>query len=136
MRDPGSAALFESLSGASRRLLSPTCSRRGLARLHHDPALLQDRLGQEKEDPCPRCPGVRAGGFRTEQVTTNDLANESDSSREPQVHVYLVELGKYEGKLPKLYRYLKKYQREKIRAKMVNVIGDVGDPLRGIRSNR
>ena len=39
----------------------------------------------------------------------NDLANALDSRQAYQAEVYLFELGKYEGKLPELHRYLRKH---------------------------
>ncbi len=125
MRDPGSAALFESLL-AHRDDYYRQLAAEGLARLHHDPALLQDRLAQEKKITVRDALefALAASG----QINyINDLANELDSPGESQVHVYLVELGKYEGKLPELYRYFGSASA-KVRAKMVDVVGDVGDP--------
>ena len=57
----------------------------------------------------------------------NDLANALDSRQANQAEAYLYELGKYEGKLPELHRYLQS-SSPKIRAKMAHVIGNIGDP--------
>src|ERR1019366_1823373 len=105
MRDPGSAALFESLL-AHREDYYRQLAAEGLARLHHDPALLQDRYAQEKKIAVRNALAFEliASG---QDSYINDLANELDSSREAQVHTYLVELGKYENKLPQLYPYLR-----------------------------
>jgi len=125
MRDPGSAALFESLVGSSDDYYRELAAE-GLARLHHDPKLIQDRWGQEKKANVRNALAfalVTAG----QDNYLNDLANALDTRQDYQVHVYLVELGKFEGKLPELYRYLKS-RNPKVRAKMVKVLGDIGDP--------
>jgi HEAT repeat protein len=125
MRNPSSAPLFESLLGHSDDYYRELAAE-GLARLHHDPALMKDRYALEKK------PNVRnALAFALVEAGQNnyinDLANALDSRQDYQVHVYLVELGKFDNKLPELYRYLKS-TNPKVRAKMVSVIGDIGDP--------
>lgn len=125
MRDPGSAALFESLLGHSDDYYRELAAE-GLARIHHDPAVLKDRYAQEKKTNVRNALAfaLAAAG---ENNAINDLANALDSSQEPQVHVYLVELGKFEGKLDELHRYLRSTS-PKVRARMVNVVGDIGNP--------
>lgn len=125
MRNTSSAALFESLLGSQDDTYRELAAE-GLARLHHDPKILQDRYGSEKK------PNVRnALAFALAEAGQdnyiNDLANALDSRQDYQVHVYLVELGKYDNKLNELYRYLKS-TNPKVRAKMVNVIGEIGNP--------
>jgi HEAT repeat protein len=125
MRNAGSAPLFESLLGHSDDYYRELAAE-GLARLHHDPQLLKDRYALEKK------PNVRnALAFALVEAGQddyiNDLANALDSRQDYQVHVYLVEMGKFDGKLQELYRYLKS-TNPKIRAKMVNVIGEIADP--------
>jgi len=124
MRDPGSAALFESLLGNPDDYFRELAAE-GLARLHSDPAMLQDKFRAEQK------PNVRnalafalASSGQNDRI--NDLANALDSRQEYQVHVYLVELGKFDGKLPELYRYLRS-SNPKVRAKMIRVIADIGD---------
>lgn len=125
MRDPGSAALFESLLANSDDYYREL-SAEGLARLHHDPKLLHDRMEQEKKANVRNALAfaLAAAG---EDKYINDLANGLDSRQDYQVHVYLVELGKFDGKLNELYRYLRS-TNPKVRAQMVNVIGEIGDP--------
>jgi HEAT repeat protein len=124
MRDPGSAALFESLLGNPDDYFRELAAE-GLARLHHDPNVLQDRWRQEQK---PNVRNALAFGLASsgQNDRINDLANALDSRQEYQVHVYLVELGKFDGKLPELYRYLRS-SNPKVRAKMIRVIADVGD---------
>jgi HEAT repeat protein len=125
MRDPGAAALFESLLGNSDDYYRELAAE-GLARLHHDPKVIQDRWGQEKKANVRNALAfalVTAG----QNDYLNELANALDTRQDYQVHVYLVELGKFEGKLPELYRYLKS-PNPKVRAKILRVLGDVGDP--------
>ena len=57
----------------------------------------------------------------------NNLANSLDSRQSYQVEVYLFELGKFDGKLNELYRYIRS-NNPKVRARMVRVIGKIGDP--------
>ena len=57
----------------------------------------------------------------------NNLANALDSRQAEQAEVYLYELGKYDGKLDELYRYLRS-TNPKVRAGVVRVIGDIGNP--------
>jgi len=125
MRDPGAAALFESLLGHLDDTYRELAAE-GLARLHLDAPLLQDRYSQEKK---PNVRNALAFGLAAsgQDNYINDLANALDSRQDYQVEVYLIELGKFDDKLPELYRYLKS-TNPKVRAKMVKVIGEVGDP--------
>jgi HEAT repeat protein len=125
MRDPGSAALFESLLGSTDDYYRELAAE-GLARLHHDPALLKDRYIQEKKMNVRNAYAFALAASGQDNYI-GDLANALDSRQDYQVRVYLIELGKFDGKLAELYRYLKS-PNPKIRAKMVGVIGDIGDP--------
>jgi HEAT repeat protein len=57
----------------------------------------------------------------------NNLANALDSRQSSQAEVYLYELGKYDGKLNELYRYLRS-ENPKVRGGIARVVGDIGDP--------
>src|SRR5262249_30532296 len=57
----------------------------------------------------------------------NDLASALDSRQSFQAEAYIFELGKFEGKLPELHRYLKS-QNPTVRAKITHIIGDIGNP--------
>jgi len=56
----------------------------------------------------------------------NDLANGLNGRQAYQVEVYLYELGKYDGKLSELYRYLRSGD-PRVRAGIVRIIGNIGD---------
>ena len=57
----------------------------------------------------------------------NELANALSGRQAYQTEVYLYELGKYDGKLNELYRYLKSSD-PKVRAGITRIIGNIGDP--------
>ena len=57
----------------------------------------------------------------------NDLANGLNTRQAYQVEVYLYELGKYDGKLGELYRYLKSTD-PKVRAGVARIVGNIGEP--------
>jgi HEAT repeat protein len=125
MRDPGAVPLFESLLGSSNDYYREL-SAEGLARLHHDPKILQERYAQEKKANVRNALSFALAAAGQDNYI-NDLANALDTRQDYQAHVYLVELGKFDGKLNELYRYLRS-TNPKVRAKMVNVIGEIGDP--------
>jgi HEAT repeat protein len=56
-----------------------------------------------------------------------DLAQALDSRQAFQAEAYIYELGKFEGKLPELHRYLKS-NNTKVRALMTRILGNIGDP--------
>jgi HEAT repeat protein len=125
MRNPSSAALFESLLGSTDDYYRELAAE-GLARLHHDPKILQDRYALEKKQNVRNALAFALAEAGQDNYI-NELANALDSRQDYQVHVYLVELGKFDNKLSELYRYLQS-TNPKVRAKMVNVIGEIGDP--------
>jgi HEAT repeat protein len=102
-------------------------SAEGLARVRYEGAKdWKQRLDQEKK------PNVRnalayglAASGNLDYIGT--LANALDSRQSYQVEVYLYELGKFDGQLNELYRYLR-VSNPKVRAGMVRVIGNIGDP--------
>src|SRR5262249_18249412 len=57
----------------------------------------------------------------------NNLANALDSRQQDQASVYLYELGKFDGQMNELYRYLRS-TNPRVRAGMLRVLGDIGDP--------
>lgn len=126
MRDAGSQPLFESL------LKSPNDKERelaaeGLARLDkHDAPGWKDLFNQEKK---PNVRNALAFGMASSgQIEyINDLANQLDGRLDYQAEVYLYELGKFNGQLSELYRYLRS-SNPKVRAGMARVIGNIGDP--------
>ena len=126
LRDPGSIPLFESLLSHKEddyRELSAE----GLARLHYPGAKdWRTRFDLEKKPSVRNALafGLVASG---DLDYLNNLANALDSRQAPQAEVYLYEIGKFDGKLNQLYRYLRS-NNAKVRAGMARIIGNIGDP--------
>ena len=125
MRDPGSAALFESLLAHKDDYYRETAAE-GLARIGHDPSVLQSRYDMEKK------PGVRTALAFALVAANQDryfdqLANALASRQSSQAELYVFELGKFNGKLPELHRYLRS-ESPAVRARMAHIVGNVGDP--------
>ncbi len=126
LRDPACAPLFVSLLDSKEDSFREL-SAEGLARLKYPDAKgWQTRFEQEKK------PNVRNGlafGLAASGNLDyiNNLANSLDSRQSNQVEVYLFELGKFDGQLNELYRYMRS-MNPKVRAGMVRVVGNIGDP--------
>jgi HEAT repeat protein len=125
MRDKGNTPLFESLlndKNDSFRELSAE----GLARLEYNANGWKQVYEQERKPTVRNALafGLAAAGD-TDYMT--ELANGFNTRQAYQVEVYLYELGKYDGKLGDLYRYLKSSD-PKVRAGVARVIGNIGDP--------
>jgi HEAT repeat protein len=126
LRDKGSIPLFESLlmnKDDSYRELSAE----GLARLNYEGAKeWRTRFDEEKK---PNVRNALAFGLAASGDTDyiNNLANALDTRQSSQVEVYLFELGKFDGKLNELHRYLRS-DNPRVRAGMARVIGNIGDP--------
>ena len=126
LRDPANTPLFESLLDNNDDYYRELAAE-GLARVKYPGAKdWKTRLDQEKK------PNVRnalayglAAAGNVEYI--NNLANALDSRQAYQVEVYLYELGKFDGQLNELYRYLQS-TNPKVRAGMARVIGNIGDP--------
>src|SRR5213075_733620 len=104
MRDRGSIPLFESLLN-NRDDYYRELSAEGLARLKYEGAKeWKTRFEQERK---PNARNALAYGLAASGDVDymNDLANALDSRQSNQAEVYLYELGKFDGKLPELYRY-------------------------------
>jgi HEAT repeat protein len=125
LRDAGSVPLFESLLSSSDDYHRELAAE-GLARLKYDAKGWTTRISQEKKQNVRNALafGLASSG---DLDYVNDLANGLDSRQDYQVEVYLYELGKYEGKMSELYRYLKS-TNPKVRAGMARVLGNIGDP--------
>ncbi len=125
MRDKASAPLFESLLDDKNDTYREL-SAEGLARLDYDAAGWKDRFAQEKKQNVRNALafGLASSG-QLEYV--NDLAFALTSRQEQQAEVYLYELGKFDGKLDELYRYLRS-ENPKVRAGIARIIGNIGDP--------
>jgi HEAT repeat protein len=126
LRDPGSIPLFESTL-SNRDDYYRELAAEGLARLKYEGAKdWRTRFDQERK-PSVRnalAYGLAAAG---DLDYINNLANALDSRQAEQATVYLYELGRFDGQLNELYRYLRS-MNPKIRAGMAKVIGNVGDP--------
>ncbi len=125
LRDKGSIPLFESLLNDKNDFYREL-SAEGLARLDYDATGWKTRFTEEKKQNVRNALafGLASSG---ENDYINDLANALDSRREEQAEVYLYELGKFDGKLAELYRYLRS-ENPRVRAGMARVIGSIGDP--------
>ena len=127
LRDPASIPLFESLL-SNKDDYYRELSAEGLARLKYEGATKdwRTRFDQERK---PRVQNALAYGLAAagDVDYINHLANALDSRQAEQAVVYLYELGRFDGKLNELYRYLRS-ANPKIRAGIVKVIGNIGDP--------
>lgn len=126
LRDKGNIPLFESLLN-HRDDYYRELSAEGLARLEYPGAKdWRQRFDQEKK---PNVRNALAYGLAAsgDSDYVNNLANALDSRQQNQAEVYLFELGKFDGKLPELYRYLKS-ENPKVRAGIARIVGNIGDP--------
>jgi HEAT repeat protein len=125
LRDQASTPLFESLLDNQDDYYRELAAE-GLARANYNASGWTTRLGQETK---PNVRNALAFGLASsgDDNYINDLANALDSRQVYQVEVYLYELGKFDGKMDELYRYLRS-GNPKVRAGMARVIGNIGDP--------
>ena len=126
LRDRESISLFESLLN-DRNDYYRELAAEGLARLHYGAGKdWRQRFDQERK---PNVRNALAYGLATsgDLDYINNLANALDSRQESQVEVYLYELGKFDGQLNELYRYLRS-MNPKVRAGIARIIGNIGDP--------
>jgi HEAT repeat protein len=125
LRDKGSMPLFESLLNDKNDYYRELAAE-GLARLNYKADGWKDRFDQERK---PNVRNALAFGLASSgQVDyINNLANALDSRQDFQAEAYLYELGKFDGQMNELYRYLKS-SNPRVRAGMAKVIGDIGDP--------
>jgi HEAT repeat protein len=126
LRDRGSIPLFESLL-ANKEDSYRELSAEGLARVNYEGAKeWRTRFDEEKK---PNVRNALAFGLAAsgDSDYINNLANALDTRQASQVEVYLYELGKFDGKLNELHRYLRS-ENPKVRAGMARVIGNIGNP--------
>jgi len=126
LHDPGSIPLFESLLGDKDDYYREL-SAEGLARLKYQGARdWKQRFDQEQK---PNVRNALAYGMAATGNLdyVNNLANALDSRQSGQAEVYLFELGKFDGELNELHRYLRS-MNPKIRAGMARIVGNIGDP--------
>jgi HEAT repeat protein len=125
MRDKASTPLFESLLNDKDDYYRELAAE-GLARLNYNATGWKERLDQERK---PNVRNALAFGLAAsgQPDYINNLANALDSRQDYQAEAYLYELGKYDGQMSELYRYLRS-SNPKVRAGMAKVIGNIGDP--------
>jgi HEAT repeat protein len=125
LRDKGSMPLFESLLNDKNDYYRELAAE-GLARLNYKADGWKDRFDQERK---PNVRNALAFGLASSgQVDyINNLANALNSRQDYQAEAYLYELGKFDGQMNELYRYLKS-SNPRVRAGMAKVIGNIGDP--------
>lgn len=125
LRDPASTPLFESLLD-NKDDYYRELSAEGLARVKYPGAKdWKQRFDAEKKQNVRNALayGLAAAG-NLDYI--NNLANELNGRQAYQVEVYLLELGKFDGDLNELYRYLRSMD-PKVRAGIVRIIGNIGD---------
>jgi HEAT repeat protein len=98
----------------------------GLARVGPDPAVLKPRFEQERKANVRNALAFALASADQDNYI-NDLANALITRQDYQVEAYLFELGKYEGKLNELHRYLRS-ANPIVRQRMVRIVGNIGDP--------
>ena len=125
LRDSQTAPLFESLLGHSDDYYRELAAE-GLGRIGHDPVVLESRYETEKKANV-RIALAFALVAADQDSYFDELASALDSRQAFQAEAYMYELGKFEGKLPELHRYLKN-DNARVRAKVAHVVGDIGDP--------
>ena len=124
--DRASIPLFESLL-SNKDDNYRELSAEGLARVKYEGAKDWQIKYEQERSPNVRIAlayGLAASG---DIDYINHMANSLDSRQVDQAEVYLFELGKYNGQLNELYRYLRS-SNPKVRQGMLRVIGRIGDP--------
>jgi HEAT repeat protein len=126
MRDKGSVPLFESLLNDKNDYYRELAAE-GLARVQYSNAKGWKQVYEQEKKQNVR--NALAFGLAESGDTDyiNDLANALSTRQSFQVEVYLFELGKFDGKLNELYRYLRSTD-PKVRGGIARIIGNIGDP--------
>jgi HEAT repeat protein len=125
MRDPGALAFFESYLGSSDDYYREMAAE-GIARIDHDPSVLKARYETEKKANVRNALAFALVAADQDQYF-NDLVNALLTRQAYQAETYIFELGKFEGKLPELHKYLTS-TNARARAAMARIVGDIGDP--------
>jgi HEAT repeat protein len=125
MRDPGALAFFESHLGSSDDYYREMAAE-GIARIDHDPSVLKARYETEKKANVRNALAFALVAADQDQYF-NDLVNALLTRQAYQVEAYIFELGKFEGKLPEIHKYLTS-TNARARAGMARIVGDIGDP--------
>jgi HEAT repeat protein len=125
LRDQKSQPMLESLLGNPNDKYRELAAE-GLARIEHDPAVIKSRYETEKKANVRNALAF-ALVSADQDMYFADLAAALDTRQAYQAEVYVYELGKFEGKLPELHRYLKS-GNSKVRVMMTRIVGNIGDP--------
>jgi HEAT repeat protein len=125
LRDPASVPFFKSLLTASDDAYRELAAE-GLGRLHYKGPELKQLYESEKKSKVQVALAF-ALVISGQDNYIDDIANALDSLQAEQAEAYLFELGKYEGKLADLHRFLRS-PNPKVRARMVHVLGRILDP--------
>jgi HEAT repeat protein len=125
MRDPGALPFFESLLGSSDDYYREMAAE-GIARIDHDPSVLKARYETEKKANVRNALAFALVAADQDQYF-NDLVNALLTRQAYQVEAYIYELGKFEGKLPEIHKYLSS-TNARARAATARIVGDIGDP--------
>jgi HEAT repeat protein len=124
MRDPASTPLFESLLASPEDYYREMAAE-GLARLSYK-GNIKERWDIEKKANVRNALAFALAASGQDNYIT-ELATALDSRQDYQAEAYLYELGKFEGKLPQMYGFLRS-PNARVRARMARVIGNIGDP--------
>ena len=99
-------------------------SAEGLARLNSPPSLFSDRIDGERDASVRLALAFALVASDQAQYLTR-LIQALDTRRNQQAETYLIELGRYEGKLGDMFPHLRNPDPD-IRAKLLSVLGRVG----------
>ena len=125
MRDSGALPFFESLLGSSDDYYREMAAE-GIARIDHDPGVLKTRYETERKANVRNALAFALVAADQDEYF-NDLVNGLLTRQAYQVESYIYELGKFEGKLPEIHKYLTS-TNARARASMVRIVGNIGDP--------
>lgn len=125
MREPAAQSMFEPLLDDDEDVYRELAAE-GLARLDYDTAGFTDRIAGENNEGVRLALafGLAASG---DSAHLELLVDALDGGRDHQAETYLFELGKYEGRLDDIFPHLRNPKAD-IRAKLLRVVGQVGDP--------
>ncbi len=125
MRDPGALAFFESQLGSSDDYYREMAAE-GMGRIEHDSSVIKSRYETEKKANVKNALAFALVAADQDSYF-EDLAAALLTRQDYQVEAYVFELGKFEGKLPLIHKYLKS-PNARVRARMARIAGDIGDP--------
>jgi HEAT repeat protein len=125
LRDPEAKPFLESLLDSMDDYYRELATE-GLGRIGYDPKALKTRFDTEQKPNVHLALAFALVAADQDQYF-NDLAYALNSRQASQAEVYIYELGKFEGKLAEVHRYLKSSDA-RVRARMARIVGDIGDP--------